>query len=272
VPELPEVETVRRGIEPLIVGRKIESVVCRVPRLRWDIPVDLEKHVSGQNIISVERRAKYLFLRLDRGTLVLHLGMTGILRVLGTETGLQKHDHFDLVFDNGNCLRLNDSRRFGAVFFIDGEIENNTLIMHLGPEPLSNDFNSKYLYELSRYRKVPIKNFLMDQKVVVGVGNIYASEALFLAGIDPRRSAGKISRKRYESLVTEIKLLLAKAIEQGGTTIRDFSGTDGKPGYFKQQLTVYGREEQPCVKCHAPIRKVRQGGRSTFYCPGCQKR
>lgn len=269
--ELPEVETVRRGIEPLVVGQCIESVVVRVPKLRWDIDPVLGKLLSGQTVQSVERRAKYLLLKLDAGTLILHLGMTGILRLLDSSFALEKHDHFDLVFEDGKCLRLNDSRRFGAVLYTDNPIEKHTLIRALGPEPLSPDFNADYLCQLSRKRTVPIKNFLMDQKVVVGVGNIYASEALFLSGISPLKSVGLVSREKYLLLVNSVKSILQAAIKLGGTTIRDFEGTDGKPGYFRQELKVYGREESPCVHCHEPIRKVRQGGRSTFYCPKCQR-
>jgi len=272
MPELPEVETVRRGIEPHIVGQKIASVVSRVPQLRWPIPPGLDQCIVGQSIRSVNRRAKYLLLHLDSGTLVIHLGMTGILRVVDADLPVGKHDHFDLVLGGDKCLRLNDSRRFGAVLYVGADYQSHPLFRELGPEPLGNDFNADFLYELSRRRSVPVKNFLMDQKVVVGVGNIYASEALYLAGIDPRIAAGRISRARYNVLVSEIKSLLLKAIEQGGTTIRDFEGSDGKPGYFSQQLTVYGRGEQPCIRCLTPIRKIRQGGRSTYYCPVCQRR
>ena len=271
MPELPEVETVRRGIEPLIVGQRITSVVLRVPKLRWNLDPDLPDHLSDQKILSVDRRAKYLLLKLETGTLMIHLGMTGILRVLDATLQPVKHDHLDVIFESGKCLRMNDSRRFGALLFTDCEVEKHQLIKHLGPEPLSSDFNSDYLYHFSRKRSVPVKNFLMDQKVVVGVGNIYASEALFCAGINPKKSAGRISLRSYENLVKCIKTILQEAINQGGTTIRDFEGTDGKPGYFRQELKVYGREEFPCLKCQDPIRKIRQGGRSTFYCPKCQK-
>jgi formamidopyrimidine-DNA glycosylase len=271
MPELPEVETVCRGIAPLVVQQRIASVISRVPKLRWDIPSDLDSQLVGQTVQAVERRAKYILLKLDSGTLVLHLGMTGILRVVESSVKLKKHDHFDLIFDDGKCLRLNDCRRFGAVFFVAGSIEKHPLFRTLGPEPLGADFNVEYLQNSAQNRKVPIKNFLMDQKVVVGVGNIYASEVLFRTRVDPRLSANKVSREKLEALVNEIKLVLQEAIEQEGTTIRDFEGSDGKPGYFKQQLQVYGREDQPCVKCHAPVRKVKQGGRSTFYCSGCQK-
>ncbi len=271
MPELPEVETVRRGIEPLVVGQSIANVITRVPKLRWDIDPNLGQCLAGQTIHSVKRRAKYLLLKLDSGTLLLHLGMTGVLKVLDAASPLVKHDHFDLIFTSGQCLRMNDSRRFGAVLYTAESIDKHSLISILGPEPLSDDFNSSYLYNLSRKRTVSIKNFLMDQKAVVGVGNIYASEALFQSAIDPHQSAGKISRVVYESLVKSIKSILLDAIRQGGTTIRDFANSDGKPGYFKQELKVYGREELPCVACHEPIRRVRQGGRSTFFCPKCQK-
>lgn len=271
MPELPEVETVCRGIAPLVVQQGISAVISRVPRLRWDIPLDLDAQLVGQTVRSVERRAKYILLELDSGTLVIHLGMTGILRVVETSVSLKKHDHFDLVFEDGKCLRLNDSRRFGAVVFVADSIEKHPLFIALGPEPLSDDFNSAYLHNSSLNRKVPIKNFLMDQKVVVGVGNIYASEVLFRTGVDPRTPANRVSRNKLETIVNEIKLVLQEAIAQGGTTIRDFEGSDGKPGYFKQQLQVYGRDEQPCVQCHQPVRKIKQGGRSTFFCPECQR-
>lgn len=271
MPELPEVETVRRGIEPLICNQTIASVFCRVPKLRWDLCASLGTILPGQTVRSVTRRAKYLLLNLDKGALVVHLGMTGILRVLDAQSEPGKHDHFDLVLANGKCLRLNDSRRFGAVFYLQSEAEKDERFKDLGPEPLSDDFNPEYLYRRSRNRTTAIKVFLMDQKVVVGVGNIYASEALYRSGIAPQVQAGRISRKRFEKLVPAVRTILAEAIEQGGTTIRDFEGTDGKPGYFRQKLQVYGREGEPCAICRSPIRKVRLGGRSTYYCAKCQK-
>lgn len=271
MPELPEVETVRRGIEPLIVGQTIKSVVCRVPKLRWELDPELDRRLAGRTIQSVNRRAKYLLIGLGQGTLIMHLGMTGIIRVISVDIEPVKHDHFDIVLFNNQVLRMNDSRRFGAVIYENGPIENNMLFKDLGPEPLSRDFNSEYLGHRARNCKGPIKSFLMNQKVVVGVGNIYASEALFRSGIDPRKSANQLSQGQFEVLVSEIKLLLDDAIKSGGTTIRDFAGSDGKPGYFKQALQVYGREDQSCIQCFTPIQKVRLSGRSTFYCSKCQK-
>jgi len=271
VPELPEVETVRRGIEPLLVGQTVARLICRVPKLRWEIDPELNRKIANQKINAVNRRAKYLLIHLDHSVLVVHLGMTGILRVLDASVEPLKHDHFDLIFHNGTCLRLNDSRRFGAIFLVDGKPEESPPFRYLGPEPLSANFNVEYLFARSRKCSGSVKSFLMNQKIVVGVGNIYACEALFAAGIDPRRAAHRISASRYEGLVRQVKAVLTEAIRQGGTTIRDFAGSDGKPGYFKQQLKVYGREGEPCVVCHEPIRNVRLAGRSTFFCPKCQR-
>lgn len=270
MPELPEVETTRLGITPHILGHKIIDVVIRQRKLRWPIPRGLAQKLQGQTIQAVERRAKYLLLKIETGTLILHLGMSGSLRILPANTPAEKHDHFDLVFNNGLCLRLTDPRRFGAVLWSKEPVEQHKLIQHLGPEPLSEAFNANDLYSKSRGRKVSVKQFIMDGKVVVGVGNIYASEALFLAGIHPKKAAGKISAVRYELLVSSIKKVLAAAIEQGGTTLRDFVGGDGKPGYFAQQLNVYGRTSEPCSTCGQPIKQLTLGQRSTYYCPNCQ--
>ncbi|MCK5639313.1 MAG: bifunctional DNA-formamidopyrimidine glycosylase/DNA-(apurinic or apyrimidinic site) lyase [Gammaproteobacteria bacterium] len=270
MPELPEVETTRLGITPHILGHKIIDVVIRQRKLRWPIPRGLAQKLQGQTIQAVERRAKYLLLKIETGTLILHLGMSGSLRILPANTPAEKHDHFDLVFNNGLCLRLTDPRRFGAVLWSKEPVEQHKLIQHLGPEPLSEAFNANDLYSKSRGRKVSVKQFIMDGKVVVGVGNIYASEALFLAGIHPKKAAGKISAERYELLVSSIKKVLAAAIEQGGTTLRDFVGGDGKPGYFAQQLNVYGRTSEPCSTCGQPIKQLTLGQRSTYYCPNCQ--
>lgn len=271
MPELPEVETVCRGLRPLIVGQTIERVDVRVEKLRWPVSPELRLVLPRQVVQSVSRRAKYIQIVVETGVLLIHLGMSGVVRVVNVQTPLQKHDHVDLVFGNGSCLRMNDPRRFGAWLWSDGPIADHPRLRHLGPEPLSDNFNALTLHRLAQNRRVAVKNFIMDQRVVVGVGNIYASEALFKAGIDPMQPAGRISLNRYAKLVAQIKDVLAEAIEQGGTTIRDFTSADGSPGYFVQKLMVYGREEQPCVTCGEPIRNRRIGGRSSFYCPNCQK-
>jgi len=237
MPELPEVETTRRGIEPHCAGRVVKRVTVRESRLRWPVPENLEKVLKGASIDSVDRRAKYLLLRTRHGTLMIHLGMSGSLRIVDPGTPVAKHDHIDVLLAGGVCLRYNDPRRFGSFHWL-GPDEQSSLLDNLGPEPLSPDFNGAYLYRLSRGRKAAVKTFIMDGKVVVGVGNIYASEALFLAGIRPDRAAGRVSKASYERLCENIKRVLTSAIEQGGTTLRDFVGGDGKPGYFAQQLLV----------------------------------
>lgn len=271
MPELPEVETTRRGIEPHIKNRAVTDVVVRQSQLRWPVPRGLKQKLVGHKIEKVERRAKYLLLRFAHGTLILHLGMSGSLRIVKADSTVGKHDHFDLVFDNGKALRLTDPRRFGAVLWTKDDPDEHELLRSLGPEPLGNKFNSDYLLQRSRGRKATIKQFIMDGKVVVGVGNIYASESLYLAGINPKTAAGKVSRERLERLVTAIKQVLTEAIKQGGTTLRDFVGGDGKPGYFAQQLTVYGREGKPCPGCGKPVKQMVLGQRASYYCPHCQK-
>ena len=271
MPELPEVETVRRGITPHIEGESIESVVIRHPTLRWPIPSELQQLLPGKIVRRIERRAKYLLLHVDTGTLILHLGMSGTLRVLAANTPAVKHDHFDLVMNNGQLLRLNDPRRFGAVLWSEHPVEQHPLINALGPEPLDQQFSGDYLFERSRKRNVAIKQLIMDNKIVVGVGNIYASESLFLSGIDPQRKAGSISKARYQRLVESIKQVLADAIKQGGTTLKDFTQSDGRPGYFAQQLRVYGRTGESCTQCSSTIKQITQGQRTTFFCPRCQR-
>jgi len=270
VPELPEVETTRRGIEPHCVGRRVSGVVVRERRLRWPVPPDLEEVLTGIGIESVGRRAKYLLLGTRSGTLMIHLGMSGSLRLSSPAEPPRRHDHIDLLLESGPCLRFNDPRRFGSFhWLVPGEPV--ALLQHLGPEPLSAAFDGAWLYGLSRRRRNAVKNFIMDGRVVVGVGNIYASEALFLAGIRPDRAAGRISRARYETLSGTIKQVLTSAITQGGTTLRDFVGGDGRPGYFARQLRVYGRGGEPCRRCMAPLREVRLGQRSSVYCVTCQR-
>ena len=272
MPELPEVETVRRGILPLIKGRRIEHVTVREPRLRWPIPKDFSRYARGRLIEDVERRGKYLIVRLDHGDRILiHLGMTGRLLVLAQPTELRKHDHVDFALDNGLTLRFNDARRFGAVLPWPASRADHVLVKDMGPEPLENEFSGAYLYGLSRGRTAPVKAFIMDGTVIVGVGNIYATEALFRAGIRPQRAAGRVTRAEYDRLVKKIRDVLNDAIGKGGTTLRDFASVLGDPGDFAQRLRVYDREGQPCRVCKAPIKRIVIGNRSSFYCPACQK-
>jgi len=271
MPELPEVETTRRGIAPLIVNKTVERVQVHNASLRWPVPADLGQMLAGQRIKRVERRSKYLLIACSQGTLLIHLGMTGHLRCVATlASQRRKHDHVEFLLSDGTTLIYNDSRRFGVILWTTGDPLQHPLLMKLGPEPFSTAFNPGYLYMLSRGRKVAVKPFLMDAQVVVGVGNIYANEALFRAGISPKRSAGQVSRAAYVRLVDAVVEVLEEAIETGGTTIRDFAASDGKPGYFVHALRVYGRAEQPCVNCHTPVRHARLGQRATYYCPACQ--
>lgn len=270
MPELPEVETTRRGVEPYSLGRRVVRIEVRQPQLRWPVPEDLPERLQGQRIESVERRAKYLLFTTAAGKLMVHLGMSGSLRVVDRDEPPSYHDHVDIVFDDGRALRYNDPRRFGCCLWLEPG-EPHKLLANLGPEPLGDDFDGALLYRRSRGRRGPVKQFIMDGKVVVGVGNIYANEALFLAGIRPDRAAGRISQARYQRLATEIKQVLTSAIEQGGTTLRDFVGGDGKPGYFAQQLYVYGRAGKSCKRCGGVLREQRLGQRSTVYCVACQR-
>jgi len=271
MPELPEVETTRRGIRPALRGRTITAFALREPRLRWPVDPDLVRELPGQYVRDVRRRAKYLLIDLDRGTLIAHLGMSGSLRVLPPAAVLKTHDHYDLLLDSGRCLRFNDPRRFGSLVYVRGAPDAHPLLAGLGPEPLGKDFDGDYLSSLARGRRVSIKQFLMDQRVVVGVGNIYASEALFCAGIHPRRAAGRVSAARLDRLVESVREVLGEAIRQGGTTLRDYVSADGSPGYFRQKLYVYERSGEPCRRCGAAVRHLVQGQRSTYFCPGCQR-
>lgn len=273
MPELPEVETTRRGIEPHVLGQKVSKVIVRQPQLRWPIPPELEQKLTGRVIESVSRRAKYLLLKAGDGHLMLHLGMSGRLRVLPADTPAGKHDHLDIVLANGQALRLNDPRRFGAALWISAEPKKHELLADLGPEPLSEQFNGALLHTRSRGRKVAVKNFIMDSKVVVGVGNIYASEALHQVGIHPGRAAGRVSRQRYEQLASAIKQVLEASITQGGTTLRDFVGADGGTGYYQLALAVYGKAGEACPRC-GPSQHIRNrviGQRSSFFCANCQR-
>lgn len=271
MPELPEVETTRRGIEPFLTGNTIVRADIRERRLRWPIPTALDREIRGRSVGGVRRRAKYLLLDTDAGTAILHLGMSGSLRILDAAQQPQKHDHYDLVLDSGRLLRFNDPRRFGCLLWEQGNVDRHPLLATLGPEPLGRDFDGDYLYQRARGRKIAIKAFIMDAKIVVGVGNIYASEALFRAGIHPLRAAGRVSLTRMIALASAIRSVLEDALRQGGTTIRDFVGSDGLPGYFAQDLAVYDRDGEPCTQCGAAIRSVVTGQRSTYYCLRCQK-
>ncbi len=271
MPELPEVEITRRGIEPHIVNKKISSAVIRTNKLRWPFPPALSSKLSGHKILSVARRAKYLLLTTDNGTLIIHLGMSGSLRIVNTSTPAQAHDHFDLIFGK-KLMRLHDPRKFGAVLWVKGDPAKHSLLASLGPEPLNNpQFNADYLYACARNRRISIKEFIMNAKVVVGIGNIYASEALFAAGIHPARSASRISLQRYEVLVSAIQSVLSQALQHGGTTLRDFTREDGRPGYFRHELKVYGRTGQPCIHCRRPLRAIKIGQRTSTYCSHCQR-
>lgn len=270
MPELPEVETTRRGVAPLIKGQIVRDVIIRNYSLRVPVAKSLPKLLIDQRLVEVERRAKYLYFRFGHGHLIWHLGMSGSMRVNQTGTDPGSHDHIDLIFDNGRCLRYRDPRRFGLVVWTQNDPAEHRLIKHLGPEPWESRFNGHYLRERSRGRKLAVKNFIMDGKIVVGVGNIYANEALHIAGIDPRRAAARISLARYERLTTAIREVLDQAIAKGGTTLRDFVKSDGQPGYFRHELAVYDRKGQACPTCQHEIQQVVIGQRSSFFCSRCQ--
>ncbi len=270
MPELPEVETTRLALIPLLEGRLVTGVTLRRPDLRWPIPAEVQALLPGQKVLGLRRRAKYLLLELAPGSAVLHLGMSGCLRVVPAATPAGRHDHVDIGLDSGQVIRFNDPRRFGCLLW-QPQGETHGLLQGLGPEPLSEGFNGDYLFERSRKRTASIKTFLMDQGIVVGVGNIYAVETLFRAGIAPGRSAGRVSRGRYASLAKAVKEILGQAIKSGGTTLRDFLHPDGMPGYFKQKLFVYGREGLPCRQCGRPLSGDRLGNRATVWCAHCQR-
>jgi formamidopyrimidine-DNA glycosylase len=271
MPELPEVETTLRGLAPHLSGQTVKDIVIRHPQLRWPIPAELPALLRGHTIRHLWRRAKYLLVGFDHGTLILHLGMSGSLRMLPADTPPQPHEHFDLVLQNGMAMRLRDPRRFGAVLWHEGDVAAHPLLAALGPEPLEKEFDGDYLYRATRKRKTAIKLLLMDNHVVVGVGNIYANEALFRAGIKPQLAAGKLSRERCALLVKAIREVLRAAIRKGGSSLRDFVQSDGSPGYFQQEYFVYGRSGEPCRRCGTTIRQLRQGQRASFCCPACQR-
>lgn len=270
MPELPEVETTKRGIEPQICQQTIQQVVVRQPQLRWPVSPQISQQLPGLVINKVSRRAKYLLLDTEKGTLIIHLGMSGHLRIVSKNTPLQKHDHIDLVLANDTVLRYHDPRRFGAWLWTQAPIEQHPLLAKLAPEPLSEDFNSDDLYSKIHPRKTAIKSLIMNNHLVVGVGNIYANESLFLSGLHPLRTGQSLKRHECDKLVKHIKQVLAEAIEQGGTTLKDFLSPSGKPGYFEQQLFVYGREHQACLKCGCAIQRRVDFQRASYFCPHCQ--
>jgi formamidopyrimidine-DNA glycosylase len=271
VPELPEVETTRRGIEPHVVGRRIARLLVHDRRLRWPVDLKLVAAVAGSSIRRAGRRAKYLLLETEAGTLILHLGMSGSLRVLPVATPRVAHDHVDIELDSGQTLRFNDPRRFGSLLFTTEDPAHHPLLKGLAPEPLEDGFGGEYLWKITRRRAVAIKQLVMNSRLVVGVGNIYASEALFRARVRPRRQARSLSRAECTKLARAIKSTLAMAVKVGGTTLRDYVGADGSPGYFRQKLYVYERAGKPCRVCRKPIKQFTQGGRSTYWCANCQK-
>jgi formamidopyrimidine-DNA glycosylase len=272
MPELPEVETTLRGILPHIDQQTITAVTIRNRSLRWPIPKNFEKTIIGQSILRLYRRAKYIIIQCDEGSILLHLGMSGRLRILSTDTPAQKHDHVDIHFSNGQILRFTDPRRFGALLWTDDAADEHRLLAHLGPEPLTADFNSDYLVKKAKSHQLAVKSFIMDGKIVVGVGNIYASEALFMAGIHPEQPANTISKLHYQKLAEAIKVILKSAIKKGGTTLKDFTKSDGSPGYFSIELQVYGKAGKPCPHCHTILQLIRIGQRSTVFCNACQPR
>lgn len=271
MPELPEVETTLRGIAPALTGQRISRLLLRDRRLRLPVSRETEARLPGQRIISLRRRAKYLLMSLEEGAVLTHLGMSGSLRLVPEQTPYRPHDHVELALANGLCLRLHDPRRFGIFQWIPEPADVHPLLASLGPEPLSDACTGGYLHQTSRGRRAAVKSLIMDSRILVGVGNIYANEALFIAGIHPARAAGRVGLARYQRLAAAIQQVLADAIAEGGTTLRDFLREDGNPGYFAQRLRVYGRADQPCHQCGAPIRLARIGQRSSFFCPACQR-
>ena len=274
MPELPEVEVTRRGIAPVLTGRRVSGVIARTPALRYPLPENLDRTLAGHCLAAVSRRGKYLLLDFGHGHLMIHLGMSGSLRLVPANLPAEKHDHFDLVFaikGKAVALRLRDPRRFGAILWLEGDPNEHPLLAVLGIEPLTEEFSAAWLKRELAGLSAAIKPTLMDSHRVVGIGNIYASESLFRAGIDPRAAAGRISLKRLERLVPSIKGTLAAAIAAGGSSLRDFIHSDGSSGYFQQQYFVYGRSGAPCHVCGRPVRDMRQGQRATFFCAGCQR-
>jgi formamidopyrimidine-DNA glycosylase len=271
MPELPEVETTRRGLLPHLLGRRIISAVVRNGSLRWPVPRDLSRRLRGREVLDIRRRGKYLLFDFDQGHLLAHLGMSGRLSIVPGAEPPKPHDHVDLRIEGGATLRFTDPRRFGAILWIPGAAEDHVLLRGLGIEPLESGFTGEALHRLARGRRVAVKQFLMNGRIVTGVGNIYASEALFQARVHPLRSAGQVSAARWERIAQAVRATLERALAAGGTTLRDFASADGRPGYFQHEFAVYGRDGKPCPKCGTRIRALRQGQRSTFYCPRCQR-
>ncbi|WP_196138825.1 bifunctional DNA-formamidopyrimidine glycosylase/DNA-(apurinic or apyrimidinic site) lyase [Aliikangiella sp. G2MR2-5] len=270
MPELPEVETSRRGIEPYCLGKKITGVTVRESRLRWPVDKAISQKVTSQTISQVARRGKYLLLKAESWIIMIHLGMSGSLRIVSQDEVAGKHDHVDIQLCSGKCLRFNDPRRFGSILLTKVN-EEHSLLAKLGVEPLSKEFNLDYLWQICQKRSAPIKSVIMNGQVVVGVGNIYAQESLFRVGITPSRAANKISKKRLASLVDEIKLVLTEAIEAGGSSLKDFTKADGKPGYFQHTFKVYGKAGEQCPVCSTPLKHTVIAQRATVYCAKCQK-
>jgi len=271
MPELPEVETTRRGIEPYLLDQSVSEVIVHQWQLRWAIPKQIHQ-LKDQRIHAVDRRGKYILIKTDPGQAIVHLGMSGSLRICtDNQEPKRKHDHVEMQLSNGASMRLHDPRRFGCLLWQAIDEPEHSLLSKLGPEPLLDEFNTEHLIRATRKRKVPIKNLIMNSQIVVGVGNIYASEALFMAGVRPGRAAGRVKHSECEKLVASIKIILQQSIEQGGTTLRDFVNSDGEPGYFKQSLFVYGKALEPCQRCDSTIKQMVLGQRSTFYCPECQR-
>ena len=270
MPELPEVETTRRGLLPHVVGRRIRDVIVREPRLRWPVPRDLARRVHGERVTDIRRRGKYLLFDVGEGHLLVHLGMSGSLTLVPTGSPPRRHDHVDLALEGDESLRLNDPRRFGAVLWVKRP-ESHALLKGLGVEPFDDAFGGELLQRLARGRRVPVKLFLMNARIVTGIGNIYANEALFAAGVHPSRAAGRLSRVRWDRLAQSIRNTLERALAAGGSTLRDFVGGDGRPGYFQNEYAVYGRGGEPCLSCGAAIRETRHSGRATYFCATCQR-
>ena len=271
MPELPEVETTRRGLVPHVVGRRVRGVVVRDPRLRWPVPGNLPARLRGEEVLAIRRRGKYLLFDCRRGHLLVHLGMSGRISIVAADSAPGAHDHVDVRLEGGSAMRFTDPRRFGAMLWLASPAEDHALLRDLGLEPFENQFTGEALRHLARGRKVAVKQFLMNGRIVVGVGNIYASEALFEARVHPERSAGAISAKRWELIAAAVRGTLERAIAAGGATLRDFASADGRPGHFQHEFAVYGRAGKPCLRCGSLIRALRQGQRSTFYCPRCQR-
>ncbi|MGH8728435.1 MAG: bifunctional DNA-formamidopyrimidine glycosylase/DNA-(apurinic or apyrimidinic site) lyase [Burkholderiales bacterium] len=271
MPELPEVEITRRGLEAAIVGKRVKNAIVRRRSLRWAIPQSLSRKLAGREIAAVRRRGKYLIVDLEGGALIMHLGMSGSLRVVNGNSPANSHEHFDLALADGTCVRLRDPRRFGAVLWTARDPLRHPLLVNLGPEPLSREFDARMLYFKTRGKSAPIKNVLMDSRVIAGVGNIYANEALFRARISPQTRAGKLSMPRLEKLASAIVKTLRLAIASGGTTLRDFTASDGELGCFQTKCFVYDRDGERCLMCCAIIRCIRQSGRASYYCPRCQR-